>query len=92
MNVLKGFSALWRPDNESRVPVDLPILFIAGTDDPVGGKTATIKALIARYLGHGHLNLDVRFYAGGRHEILNDTGKDRVHRDVGSWLSDLLGR
>src|SRR5262249_39158101 len=29
------------PGTESRIPVDLPILILAGTDDPVGGKTRT---------------------------------------------------
>jgi alpha-beta hydrolase superfamily lysophospholipase len=38
----------------------------------------------------GHLALDYRFYAGGRHEILNEAEKDRVHRDVGHWLSQIL--
>src|SRR5262249_44054623 len=42
-SVLKGFHGLWRPGNESRIPVELPILIIAGTDDPVGGKTRTIQ-------------------------------------------------
>jgi alpha-beta hydrolase superfamily lysophospholipase len=61
----------------------------AGAEDTVGGKTATIQNLITRYMKQGHRALAYRFYAGGRHEILNDTGKDRVHRDVGHWLSQV---
>ena len=38
----------------------------------------------------GHLSLDYRFYAGGRHEILNEPEKDRVHRDIGHWLTQTL--
>jgi alpha-beta hydrolase superfamily lysophospholipase len=78
------------PEHESAIPLDLPILIVAGTDDPVGGRTKTIQALIGRLLDRGHLTLDVRFYAGGRHEILNDIVKDRVHRDVGHWLSHIV--
>jgi alpha-beta hydrolase superfamily lysophospholipase len=91
-SVLKGFHGLWLPGKESRVPVDLPILIIAGTDDPVGSKTRTIQALITRYMSQGHLALAYRFYAGGRHEILNEAEKDRGHRDVGHWLSQILDR
>lgn len=91
-SVLKGFHDLWLPANESRVPVDLPILIIAGTDDPVGGKTRTIQDLITRYMRQGHLALDYRFYSGGRHEILNEAEKDLVHRDVGRWLSQIVDR
>jgi hypothetical protein len=33
------------------IPVDLPILVIAKTEDPVGGKTITNQSLIGRYIG-----------------------------------------
>jgi alpha-beta hydrolase superfamily lysophospholipase len=89
-SVLRGFHSLWLSENEKRIPADLPILIIAGTDDPIGGKTATIQALITRYMKHGHRVLDYRFYAGGRHEILNEAEKDRVHRDIGHWLTKIL--
>lgn len=91
-SVIKGFHGLWLSDNESRIPVDLPILLIAGTDDPVGGKTLTVQGLITRYMKHGLLALEYRFYAGGRHEILNEVEKDSVHRDIGHWLTQILDR
>ena len=89
-SVLIGFHDLWLPENESRIPVDLPILIIAGTEDPVGARTTTVQSLITRYMKQGHLCLDHRFYAGGRHEILNEPEKDRVHRDIGHWLTQTL--
>ena len=91
-SVFKGFHDLWLPENESRIPIDLPILIIAGTDDPVGGMTSTIQDLITRYMRQGHLALAYRFYAGERHEILNEAEKDQVHRDVGLWLAQVLDR
>jgi len=39
---------------------------------------------------HGHGDLAYRFYAGGRHEILNEAEKDRVHCDIRHWLSQIL--
>jgi alpha-beta hydrolase superfamily lysophospholipase len=89
-SVLNGFHDLWLTENEARIPVDLPILIIAGTEDPVGAKTATIQQLISRYMQRGQLALEYRFYPGGRHEILNEAEKDRVHRDIGHWLSQVL--
>lgn len=90
--VINGIPRPLLPENESRVPDDLPILIIAGTDDPVGEKTVTVQALITRYMHHGHRALDYRFYKGGRHEILNEAGKDRVQRDIGHWLSKVVNR
>jgi alpha-beta hydrolase superfamily lysophospholipase len=91
-SVIKGFHDLWLAENESRVPLDLPILIVAGTQDPVGGNTGTIQGLITRYMKHGHRALSYRFYAGGRHEIFNEAEKDTVHRDIGHWLTQILDR
>jgi alpha-beta hydrolase superfamily lysophospholipase len=91
-SVIKGFHDLWLAENESRVPLDLPIRIIAGTEDPVGANTETVQGLITRYLRHGHRALAYRFYVGGRHEIINEAEKDDVHRDIGHWLTQVLGR
>lgn len=90
-SVIKGFHSLWEPGNESRIPSDLPILIVAGSEDPVGGRTETIQGLITRYMAEGHRRLEYRFYAGGRHEILNEPERDWVHRDIGHWLEGVLG-
>lgn len=88
-SVFEGLHTLWDAKNESRIPAELPVLIIAGTEDPVGGKTATIQSLITRYMAAGHHRLAYRFYDGGRHEILNEPEKDVVHRDIGHWLAGI---
>lgn len=91
-SIIKGFHGLWLTENESRVPLDLPLLILAGTEDPVGGKTETIQGLITRYMQNGHRALEYRFYAAERHEIFNEAEKDIVHRDIGHWLTGILDR
>jgi alpha-beta hydrolase superfamily lysophospholipase len=91
-SVFKGFHSLWLQENESRIPRNLPILIVAGTDDPVGCKTTTIQCLITRYMSQGQLELAYRFHLGGRHEILNEREKDQVHRDIAHWLTYVLDR
>ena len=44
----KGFHDLWLAETESRIPLDLPILVSAGTEDPAGGETTTIQGLTTR--------------------------------------------
>src|SRR6516162_8247037 len=51
--VLLGLSQLWTPENERRIPTDLPIFVMCGTRDPVGGMTTTVQALIKRYKTNG---------------------------------------
>ena len=41
---------------------------------------------------HGHRALGYRFYAGGRHEILNEPEKDHLHGDIAHWLTQILDR
>jgi alpha-beta hydrolase superfamily lysophospholipase len=91
-SVLKGFHDLWLREQESRIPIDLPILIIAGTDDPISRRTSSIQDLITRYMEQGHRTLAYYFYGEGRHEILNDACRERVHRDIGHWLSHILNR
>ena len=36
------------------------------------------------------LAIEYRFYAGARHELLHEAEKDRVHREIGDWLTQIL--
>jgi len=88
--VLLGLSELWEPENERRIPKDLPILLMCGTRDPVGGMTTTVKALIDRYQKNGVSDVSHIFYDGVRHEPMNDFGRDQFHADVVTWLEQYL--
>jgi len=89
---LKGLRDLFRPDREARIPKDLPILVIAGDQDPVGGNTKAILPLLERYKGYGLTRVTVKFYPGARHELLNETNRDEVQADVVAWLDSLRAR
>ena len=65
--VLLGLSQLWKPENERRIPMNLPILIMCGTRDPVGGMTTTVNALIDRYQKNGVSDVSYIFYDGVRH-------------------------
>jgi alpha-beta hydrolase superfamily lysophospholipase len=84
--VLLGLSQLWTPENERRIPKDLPILVVCGTNDPVGAMTTTAQALIDRYRKNGMREVSHIFYDGVRHEPMNDFCRDRFYADVVTWL------
>ena len=57
------------------VPADLPLLLTGGADDPVGGdRGITNLAMHDAQTGYGRLS--VKIYAGGRHEMFNETNRD----------------
>ena len=71
----------WKVNNP-----DLSFLVIAGADDPVIRSRKKFEALTGflRSLGYG--NIESKLYAHMRHEILNETGKHLVYRDVVRFL------
>jgi alpha-beta hydrolase superfamily lysophospholipase len=85
-SMLHGFANAWNPENEAHVPKALPVLVVAGADDPAGAATGSLQALVARYRSLGVADLSVSLYPDARHEILNETNRDDVYRDLIAWF------
>lgn len=69
------------------VPHDLPLLFVAGSDDPVGERGAAVRRAADRYRAAGVEDVDVVLYPGMRHEILNEPGRVDVYADIEAWCA-----
>ncbi len=72
--------------NVARIPKSLPILLLSGTHDRVGGNGDYVNKLVALYRDAGIADVQVKLYPEGRHEMLNETNRDEVHRDLLAWL------
>lgn len=71
---------------------ELPILVLSGEVDPVVGPAqAFVRALIRGYQDAGLTNISHQVYPGARHELLNETCRDEVERDLVAWLGNALG-
>jgi alpha-beta hydrolase superfamily lysophospholipase len=66
------------------------IYVFAGTDDPVGEKSKGVKRLLAAYQKHAFSAVSHRFYAGGRHEMLNETNRNEVMVDFVAWADSIV--
>ncbi|HKI73861.1 MAG TPA: alpha/beta hydrolase, partial [Pseudomonadales bacterium] len=84
-DMFKGATWTQRPDSVARIPGTLPVMIFSGKEDPVHGNMKNIERLLASYSARG-LNVTTHFYAGGRHEMLNETNRDEVIGDVIGWL------
>lgn len=69
-----------------RVPHALPLLFVSGDQDPVGECGAGVHRAAEMYRKAGVESVTEKLYPGMRHEILNESVKGEVHRDVLAWL------
>ncbi len=74
------------PQSAEQIPNDLPLFFVSGIDDPVGGmgKGVEISAELAKNAGVA--DVEVKLYEEMRHEILNEKEAQIVFEDILSWL------
>ncbi len=64
----------------------LPVLFISGDKDPCMSGPARFNEAVEKMRKAGYRHVSSVLYPGMRHEILNETGKDRVWSDVLDFL------
>lgn len=89
-DMLEGLSFITDRKNLSRMNPKLPVLFIAGQDDPVGGMGKGVRKACENFQKAGLMNVRLRLYDGMRHEILNEEAKMNVYLDVLDWLEELV--
>jgi len=79
-----------RQDALQKISCNLPLYFISGSNDPVGGNTRGVKKLIKMYEQLGIRDINYKFYEGGRHEMHNETNKAEVMLDLIRWLDSKI--
>lgn len=87
------FLGLYKIETESyleKMPKKLPVLFVAGGDDPVGACGKGVLRVYGRFKELGMKNVKCRLYPGDRHEILNETDREKVYSEIYTWLSECL--
>jgi alpha-beta hydrolase superfamily lysophospholipase len=68
-----------------RIPMALPILITGGESDPVGGRRGQ-RMLAHAYRDTGHIDVTLKLYPEGRHEMLNEMNRDEFTRDLLQWI------
>jgi alpha-beta hydrolase superfamily lysophospholipase len=71
---------------------DLPIYIFAGDKDPINHGLEWLTPLAERYRAAGIANVSEKYYPDGRHEMLNETNRDEVLRDLASWLQKAIAK
>ena len=83
--LLETIADVMEPSAIARIPTRMPVLLLTGDCDPVSENGAQVREL-ERRLREAGLDVTARYYAGARHEVLNETNRDEVHRDLVEWL------
>jgi len=90
LDFLEGKATLGREAHLQQIPKTLPVYVMAGTRDPVGEESRGPKRLLESYEKAGLTRVSHTFYEGARHELVNETNRDEVTRDLIGWLSAVV--
>jgi alpha-beta hydrolase superfamily lysophospholipase len=78
------YLARWK--NFDNVRRELPVLFVAGGDDPVGNYGKGPEKVYREFKKRGMADVSIKIYDNDRHELVNETDRDVVYEDISAWL------
>ena len=90
-DMMKGIYYIQQPKNLAYMKKHLPVLFIAGREDPVGAYGKGVEQAAEAFKKAGMVNVTCKLYPGCRHEILNELNSQAVFDDITAWLSSCIG-
>ena len=85
-HMFSGIAKMNQQEKEGKVAKSLPLLFVAGKDDPVGNYGKGVENVYNKYKKCGYQDVQLKLYEEDRHEILNEEDKDVVFQDILTWL------
>lgn len=94
---VNGFQTLFeliariqKKENLEKVPNQLPVFMVSGTDDPVGDYGEGVKRAYNSLQEAGLTQLQMKLYEKDRHELLNELDRDVVMQDIYDWIRNTV--
>lgn len=84
--LFESIEYIQKNENIAKIPKTLPILFISGTEDPVGNYGKDVESIYDIYDNAGINDIEMLLYHDGRHEMLNEIEREGVFEDVYEWI------
>ncbi|MDQ0214465.1 alpha-beta hydrolase superfamily lysophospholipase [Oikeobacillus pervagus] len=91
-DLFTGLLTIHRQEEINKIPKQLPLLLIAGDQDPVGKSGKGVRQVYQQYKKAGMEDVSLKLYEGARHEILNETNREEVFHDIASWITRVCSR
>lgn len=85
-DMMEGLRIIGDGQGLAKMDKALPVLFIAGQEDPVGAYGKGVRTVSDRFKKAGMQDVTVKLYPAMRHEVLNEQDKQTVWDDVLGWL------
>ncbi|HYX53946.1 MAG TPA: alpha/beta hydrolase [Candidatus Limnocylindrales bacterium] len=91
IDMLDAWAAIAGDDRVSGAPRDLPIYVISGERDPVSAGTKMLTPMLEQYRKSGLTRVEHKFYPEARHELLNETNREEVTKELLEWMNRVIG-
>lgn len=89
-DMLLGISYVQQPDSLNAMDKDLPVLFTAGKEDPVGAYGQGVQQAVEAFQKAGMKQVSCKLYPLCRHEILNEINRGEVYQDILDWTLSVI--
>jgi len=85
-DMMGGIFMIQQKKNLEKMDKSLPVLFVAGGDDPVGNYGEGVKQAGEKFRKIGMQDVSVRLFPLARHEILNEINREEIYNFVSDWI------
>ena len=90
LDELEGMRQMHQVELYSGENPTLPILFVAGQEDPCIGGMEGLEDSMNTLKEAGYKNITFKLYPNMRHEILQEEDRERVYRDIKNWIDQRI--
>jgi alpha-beta hydrolase superfamily lysophospholipase len=80
------YQYIQKKTNLAKIPKDLRILILSGSEDPCGNYGEYLNKLCAAYKGQGIKDVFGKLYVDCRHELIHESLKHELFKDVETWI------
>ncbi len=88
--LLELVNRLYKRENLNKMPRELPVLFVSGAEDPVGDYGKSVEKVYQSFLDMGMKNVQIKLYENDRHELLNESDREKVYEDIYRWMQSVI--
>lgn len=86
-DMMKGLAYIGSGRNIARMRKSLPVLFVSGDSDPVGGNGRGVMHVYSCFVSSGMRDVTLKLYHDCRHELVHELNRDEICADILDWLN-----
>ena len=89
-DMLMGIDYIQKPNALNKMNKKTPVLFVAGSADPVGAYGQGVELAAKAFQNVGMEDVELKLYPMCRHEILNEINHIQVYEEIQNWIEEKI--